>query len=226
MSQPHFPAGGQAWFDALAVHMDKAWYDANKAAYKRLWHEPMQAVLAAVAEGLQDAYDVPLAPPKVHRIHKDRRFSSGPPYKTHCGGFLGLGAAAEGVMSAAVALHLSYGTEQHVGGGVPVFADKHAIARWRDAVVDPITGAELEALLAEAATHGIQHVAFSALKQGPAGLRDHPRVELLKLKGLILTIEPPPATATDLVDRLVVIGARMAPTVRWLAEHVIGTHTP
>jgi uncharacterized protein (DUF2461 family) len=222
MSHPHFPAGGEAWFAELAAHMDKTWYDAHKADYKRLWHDPMGAVLNAVAEGLDAAYGVPLAPAKVHRIHNDRRFSQGPPYKTHCAGYLGLGPAGEGLMSAPIALHLSYGAQQHVGGGVPVFADKIAIARWRDAVTDETTGPELDALLAEAARHGITYEAFTALKQGPTGLRDHPRVELLKLKGLILTAEPPPPTAPDLVPRLIALGQHMAPTVRWLAKNVTG----
>jgi uncharacterized protein (DUF2461 family) len=222
MNAPSFPPGGHAWFEDLREHMDKSWYDAHKADYKRLWHEPMRAVLSACALGLAPRYGAPLAAPKVHRIHNDRRFRAGAPYKTHCAGYVGFDAPAEGVMASAVPLHLSYGDQQHVGGGVPMFADADTLARWRAAVADPTTGAELEALLAEAAAAGIRYHAFSALKQGPAGLRDHPRVGLLKLKGLILTADPPPPTAPDLVERLIRVGEAMAPTVRWLAHHVTG----
>lgn len=222
MTGPSFPPGGDDWFEALRTNMDKSWYDAHKAEYKRLWSDPMRAVLDAVGERLAAHYEAPLAPPKVHRIHNDRRFRAGAPYKTHCAGYIGFDAPNDGVMSSAVALHLSYGDQQHVGGGVPMFADAGTLACWRAAVADPTSGAELDALLADAQAAGVRYHALSALKQGPAGLRDHPRVELLKLKGLILIADPPAPTAPDLVERLVGLGARMAPTVRWLAHHVTG----
>jgi uncharacterized protein (DUF2461 family) len=240
---PTFPPGGAAWFDALEDNMSKAWYDDHKADYQRLWHAPMRQVLEAVAAELQADYDAPLAAPKVHRIHNDRRFRDGPPYKTHCAGFIGVDvplapridaavAAAHGVthvllpaarlMSAPVALHLSYGAEQHVGAGIPTFGDAATLAAWREAVLDPAAGGELEALLADARGHGLEVVSFASLKQGPAGLRDHPRVDLLKRKGLLLTASPPPAQAADLVPRLITLARQMAPTVRWLARHVLG----
>lgn len=221
MTVPTFPTGGEAWFEALAKNMNKSWFDSHKAEYKRLWSDPMRAVLGAVAERLAESYGLPLAPPKVHRIHNDRRFHDRPPYKLHCGGYIGL-PGGSGTMVSPVALHISFGDEPHVGAGVPTFADSATVARWRSAVVDETTGPELESLLADASRAGLRPLAFSTLKRGPAGLQDHPRVELLKFKGLILTADPPDPTDAALVDKLVILGHAMAPTVRWLARNVTG----
>lgn len=217
-----FPPGGHAWFDALAANMNKSWYDAHKADFKRLWVEPMHALLDTLAIRLERLYGEPLGSPKVFRIHNDTRFHKGrPKYKTHISGYLPV-AEGSGVMTP-VALYLSFGHEAMVGAGQPTF-DKAGLAAYRAAVVSDGSGRALEAVVEDLKQQGVRVYAFDQLKRGPAGLTDHPRVELLKLKGLLADpgfVEPELLHEAELVDALLAKAEVVAPLVRWIREHVV-----
>ena len=72
----------------LAENNDRAWFQPRKAEFERLLKEPMEAMIAALADALA-ARGVPmLADPKrsPFRIYRDTRFSKDKsPYKTHIG---------------------------------------------------------------------------------------------------------------------------------------------
>ncbi len=72
----------------LAANNDRAWFQPRKADYERLVKEPLEALVAELAERL-DARGIPLhADPKrsIFRIYRDTRFSKDKsPYKTHLG---------------------------------------------------------------------------------------------------------------------------------------------
>ena len=72
----------------LADNNDRAWFQPRKAEFERLLKEPMEAMIAALAERLA-ARGVPMrADPKrsPFRIYRDTRFSRDKsPYKTHLG---------------------------------------------------------------------------------------------------------------------------------------------
>ena len=72
----------------LAANNDRAWFQPRKADFERLVKEPIEALVAELAERL-DARDIPLhADPKrsIFRIYRDTRFSKDKsPYKTHLG---------------------------------------------------------------------------------------------------------------------------------------------
>ena len=58
--------------------------------------------------------------------------------------------------------------------------------RYRRSVAEDRTGAELERIVAEAAAAGIEASGHEVLKTAPKGYdRDHPRIELLRNKGLV-----------------------------------------
>ena len=62
----------------LAANNDRAWFQPRKAAYERLLKEPMEALIAALAERLAERA-IPLrADPKrsPFRIYRDTRFSA------------------------------------------------------------------------------------------------------------------------------------------------------
>ena len=62
------------------------------------------------------------------------------------------------------------------------------LERYREAVVDDTTGSELTRLLEPLAKKGFHPFAHDQLKTAPRGYpKDHPRVELLRLKGLALS---------------------------------------
>ena len=72
----------------LAENNDRAWFQPRKAEFERLLKEPMESMIAALADAFA-ARGVPmLADPKrsPFRIYRDTRFSKDKsPYKTHLG---------------------------------------------------------------------------------------------------------------------------------------------
>ena len=72
----------------LAANNDRAWFQPRKADYERLLKEPLEALVAALAERFE-ARGIPLqADPKrsIFRIYRDTRFSKDKsPYKTNVG---------------------------------------------------------------------------------------------------------------------------------------------
>src|SRR5689334_14127840 len=72
----------------LAENNDRAWFQPRKAEFERLLKEPMESMIAALADAFA-ARGVPmLADPKrsPFRIYRDTRFSKDKsPYRTHLG---------------------------------------------------------------------------------------------------------------------------------------------
>jgi uncharacterized protein (TIGR02453 family) len=72
----------------LTENNDRAWFQPRKAEYEELLKEPMEALVAALADRLAERR-IPLrADPKrsIFRIYRDTRFSKDKsPYKTHLG---------------------------------------------------------------------------------------------------------------------------------------------
>ena len=65
--------------------------------------------------------------------------------------------------------------------------------RYRQAVADDASGEELVAIVAEARTHKLDVTGHDTLKTAPRGYpKDHPRIDLLRYKGLIAWKEWPP----------------------------------
>jgi uncharacterized protein (TIGR02453 family) len=72
----------------LAQNNDRAWFQPRKAEFERLLKEPMEAMIAALAERLAARHVAMRADPKrsPFRIYRDTRFSKDKsPYKTHLG---------------------------------------------------------------------------------------------------------------------------------------------
>ena len=212
----------QFWHE-LASEMNKDWFDANKARYEAEWVAPMKALLAEVAAGLAPAYrPLTLAEPKVMRIHRDVRFSKNKaPYKTHIGGSITLGGSLAAGGSAAMYVHIGI-DEQFVGVGSYMF-DPPRLARWRSEV-DGKAGVALMKIVEELRDDGYEVGGHDDYKKVPAGFAaDHPRAELLKMKGLTGGF---PTTPDGLmfdpgfVAFLIEHGTATAPLVKWIAKHV------
>jgi len=210
------------FFRALAKNQRREWFAAHRDEYDAGWRRPMQALLAEVRERLDRVFPRhPLAAPKVFRIHRDVRFAKDKsPYKTHIGGYVAIEGSGDGPGAAApLYLHVA-ATEVFVAAG-QYMMDPAQLARFRAAVLDDRRGGELARSLATLERAGFARGAHTTLQRPPRGTDpDHPRADLLRRKGLIVSFPALPRellVRRDLVPWLVRHAKRAAPVVEWLA---------
>jgi uncharacterized protein (TIGR02453 family) len=165
-----FPAAAISFFEGLAADNSRDYWTANKAVYERAVKGPMAALIEEVDERYR--------PMRMFRPNRDVRFSADKsPYKTN------IAAVGEREGGAVYYVHLS-ADGLYAGSGYYSMATDQ-LDRFRRAVVDDVTGAELTALVAAAEKKGCGAMADDELKTAPRGYaKDHPRVGLLRRKGL------------------------------------------
>jgi uncharacterized protein (TIGR02453 family) len=177
----------------LTENNDRAWFQPRKGDYERLLKEPLEALIATLAERFA-ARGIPLrADPSKSpfRIYRDVRFSKDKsPYKTNLGAsfpWLGDGTVAgdsrshtTNVHSSGGYFHLSPG-EIFVGGGI-WHPERPWLEAFRRRVIDE--PARIRKLVDEPefkATFG--SIGGDSLVRVPTGFPpDHAEAELLKLK--------------------------------------------
>lgn len=221
-----FADGRGSFFHKLAKNQNKEWFGAHKAEYEEGFANPMMALVTEVREAIDGSYpEFELGAPKVFRIHRDVRFSSDKtPYKTHVGGVLVLGSAKVS-HTMPTALYVQIGQETFAGAGT-YGMDPPTLAKYRAALLDDARGAKLAKLVAKLEKKGYALAAKESLKKVPRGVpEDHPRAELLKMKGLVLMF--PPLDASEIASRallrtLVGHAKAVAETVSYVASIVDG----
>ena len=216
----------------LAANNDRAWFQPRKGEYERLLKEPLEALIAALAE-LFEARGIPLRadPAKSpFRIYRDVRFSKDKsPYKTNLGASFpwigeepgdGGGRSHTGnVHSSGGYFHLQPG-EIYVGGGI-WHPEKPWIDAFRQRVADD--PAAIRALVADRAfkkTFGSLSTDGHALQRVPTGFAaDHPAADLLKLKDVIFgrRLSDADATSAELPEVIADTFATALPVMRYLA---------
>jgi uncharacterized protein (TIGR02453 family) len=165
-----FPVEAIAFFDGLALDNTKAYWQANRAIYEQSVKEPMLALCAALEDH---------GPFHLFRPYNDVRFAKNkPPYKEQ------IGAYGESEGGAGYYVQLSAGGLMAGAGYYAMAADQ--LERFRQAVVDEHRGGELARIVDAVHEAGVQTGAISELKTAPRGYpKDHPRIEILRRKGLI-----------------------------------------
>jgi len=222
-----FADPGASFFEQLLLHNDRDWFEAHRAEYQEGWLRPMEALLGELRERLRATYPGDgLGKPKVFRLHRDLRFSKDKsPYKTHIGGLLPIAAPPGGrsqvEVPAALYVHVSH-AELFAAAGL-YGMDPGALARHRRALLDPRRGRELDRILAPLRRRGMALEARESLKRVPAGVDpDHPRAELLRMKGLIAVtpeLDRGMLAKRRLLDRLADCARACAPLNRWLLRN-------
>ena len=210
------------FFRALARNQRREWFAEHRREYEEGWLTPMKALLGEVRERIDRLFPHhPLGAPKVFRIHRDVRFAKDKsPYKTHIGGYVAIDGAGDGPsVPAALYVHIGAGERFVAAGQYMMQPDQ--LARFREAVLDDRRGAELAVLLRKLGRAGFAVGSHDVLQRVPRGIDPaHPRAELLKRKGLIVTFPEPPRhllVSHALVDWLVKGVRRAVPLVEWLA---------
>lgn len=201
------------FFRDLEEDNSKDFFDAHRDVYEHDVREPMERLLAEVA----DEFGVD---GKVFRPNRDVRFSRDKsPYKLHCGAVVGDGSDASPVYYAHV------GTEGLRTASGYHRMSRDQVQRFYEAIDDDTTGPELEALVAAARDADAQ-VGGSVLTTSPRGYpNDHPRVGLLRHKGLTLSRSWKPwkwLQTREALRRVTDLWREAAPINDWLVTNVGG----
>jgi uncharacterized protein (TIGR02453 family) len=199
------------FYEGLEADNSRTYWQAHKADYEALVLQPMQDLLAELADDFGEG--------NIFRPYRDVRFSADKsPYKTNIAAMVGgigyLQFSADGLAA---------------GSGYWMMASDQ-LDRYRRAVADDVTGPAVSAIAAKAAKAGLQVTAHESLKSAPRGYpKDHPRIELLRLKGLVTWREWPVAAwlgTAKAKDRVVGFLRDSAPLRAWLDDHVGASTLP
>jgi uncharacterized protein (TIGR02453 family) len=211
------------FFKALEKKNDRHWFLAHKAEFEAGWNAPMKLLLAEVREAIDGAYPhCDLGEPKVFRIFRDVRFSKDKsPYKTHIGGFIPLERHGKKTTDRTMALYFHVGADERFGAAGHYMMEPESLERFRAAVADETRGQELERILRSLSKKGFPANSHDSLKRVPKGYpQDHPRGEMLRRKGLVVTFPKVPAglLATAKLPKWLANTCKTAsPLVEWLA---------
>ncbi|MEM7267952.1 MAG: DUF2461 domain-containing protein [Pseudomonadota bacterium] len=167
-----FGSGACAWFGELKADNTKEWFTANRARFDEEIKAPMQALLADMENRFGGSA-------KLFRQHRDVRFSKDKsPYKTATYGGVYDPSHALGWYAAIDA------TGFFAGRGVYQMAPD-MLSRYREAVSGE-AGAVLASAVEQAVGAGLT-LSGEGGKGAPRGFpKDHPRVDLLRRKALVL----------------------------------------
>jgi len=210
------------FFRALARNQRREWFEVHREEYERGWLAPMKALLEELHDRLDPLFPQhPLAAPKVFRIYRDVRFSKDKsPYKTHIGGYVAIDGDGDGPSAAAV-LYVHIGASELFVASGQWMMDPQQLTRFRAALLDDRRGEALTGILRKLGRAGFEVGSHDVLRKVPRGFDPaHPRAELLKRKGLIVSFPDPPRrllVKRELVDWLVAHTKRVVPLVDWIA---------
>lgn len=216
----------------LAQNNDRAWFQPRKADFERLLKEPMEAMIAALAEAFAVRGVPMLADPKrsPFRIYRDTRFSKDKsPYKTHLGAtFRWLGGTSSGPDAGGSHDERAHGNggyfhfepgEMYAGGGMWRM-EKPKLDAFRRAVLEePET---VRAALADPAfvrEFGAAHGDEELQRVPPGFPKDHPLADMFRWKDVVFgrRLADEEVLSPDLPDRLAASWATAAPVFRFLS---------
>jgi uncharacterized protein (TIGR02453 family) len=192
------------FYDGLEADNSKAYWLGHKDVYERDVKAPMELLLGALAPEFGET--------RLFRPYRDTRFSHDKsPYKTAIAARIGDGyvqLSANGLVA---------GT-----GMYDMAADQ--LERYRSAVAADRSGRALQGIVNTLRAARIEVTAMETLKTAPRGYpRDHPRIELLRHKGLAAMQAWPVASwlgTPGAKRRIEDLFHTSAPLLAWLHTHV------
>jgi uncharacterized protein (TIGR02453 family) len=199
-----WPDSALAFYEGLEEDNSKAYWLDHKETYERDVKVPMDELLAELSPEFGEH--------KLFRPYRDTRFSRDKsPYKTAIAARIGEGYiqfSANGLFTGAGMYHMM----------------PDQLARFRNAVAADASGRSLQKVIATLTKAGLDVHAMEELKTAPKGYpKDHPRIELLRKKGLVASRgwEPAAWLATAGAKKRVTDVLRATkPLLRWLDANV------
>ncbi len=199
-----WPVEALEFFEGLEADNNKTYWQANKTVYETKVRAPMEELLAELEPRWGEG--------KIFRPYRDIRFSADKsPYKTNIAAVIGDGY-----------IHL---TAQALGAGAGMWEmAPDQLERYRQAVADDRSGTKLVKVVEKARASKVDITSHGVLKTAPKGYpKDHPRVELLRYKGIIAWKEWPAGAwlgTAKAKDRIVEFLGNSQPLSRWLDANV------
>jgi uncharacterized protein (TIGR02453 family) len=206
-----WPAEAIEFYEGLEADNSKAYWQDHKSVYEQAVHRPMQELLDELAPEFGEG--------KIFRPYRDVRFSADKsPYKTAMGATLAKGGY----------VHFS---AHGLGAGCGLYMPApDQLERYRQAVAQNRSGGQLARIVQAASAAGLEMTAHETLKTSPKGYpKDHPRVDLLRHKGLIAWKDWPVGAwlgTSRAKTRVVEFLRATEPLNDWLARHVGPSHQP
>ena len=198
------------FYEGLEADNTKTYWTKHKAVYDEQVLVPMLALLDELRDEFGDG--------RVFRPYRDVRFAKDKtPYKTNIGARIGggyVGLSSDGLVAGA--------------GYYQLMPDQ--LARYRDAVAEDRAGRALEEVIADARKKKVEIIGHGRLASAPRGYpKDHPRIELLRNKGITTWARWEPASwlGTAAAKKKVVDLLRASePLLDWLDHHVGDSSSP
>lgn len=199
-----WPEAALDFYDDLEQDNSKAFWAANKTVYDKAVLAPMTELTEELAGEFGEC--------KIFRPYRDVRFSADKtPYKTNIGAMIGSGylqLSAKGLAAGHGMYHMA----------------PDQLDRYRQAVAGDVTGAELVRRTTAITGHGIEIHGMDELKKAPRGYpADHPRIGLLRYKGLVAWREwdyEPWLSTPEAKDKIRDFLITTRPLQDWLDTHV------
>lgn len=217
-----FPAATLKFLQGISADNSRDWFEAHRALYDAGYRDAGADFVARIGPRLATiSPEVQFAPGvggSQMRINRDIRFSKDKrPYKDHLDLWFWHGAR-KGWEGPGFYLRITPATVW-IGAGQHVLP-KPVLARFRDAVVDPVAGKALEAAVASVEASGLV-LGAPVRKRVPAGYDPAgPRAHFLLRESLYADAEWPAATieAADFDDRALEAFRAAWPVGQWLRD--------
>jgi uncharacterized protein (TIGR02453 family) len=173
-----FSPAAVGFYERLERDNSREFWAAEKTAYEQLVRDPMRALLAEL--------ETEFGTGKVFRPNRDTRFSANKaPYKTHQGAFIEGPSAGPG-STPGTGFYVEISSRGLLAGGGFHAHSSGQTARYRAAVADDTAGPRLEAIVDDLGAKDFD-IEGEQVKTAPRGYpADHPRIELLRFKELMV----------------------------------------
>lgn len=196
------------FYEGLAADNSRGYWQAHKAQYERAVRGPMQALCDELGE---------FGPFHIFRPYRDVRFSKDKtPYKEQIGAY--------GESQGGSGYYVQFSATGMIAGSGYYDMATDQLERYRAALDSDAVGAEIDSICADLKARGMRVMAMDMLKSAPRGFpRDHPRIELLRLKGMAAMREWKPAKwmhTKAVVGKVRDAWLAAAPMNAWLDAHV------
>jgi uncharacterized protein (TIGR02453 family) len=200
-----WPAEAIEFYEGLEADNSRTYWQQNKSVYEDVVRGPMDELLTELAPEYGEG--------RIFRPYRDVRFSKDKsPYKTSIAATLARGG------------YISLSAEGLGAGQGLYMPAPDQLERYRQAVADDRSGRQLVEIVAKLRKSGITVDAHDVLKTTPKGYpKDHPRIELLRYKGLISWKHWPVGAwlgTRKAEDRLVAFFRASTPLHDWLEKRV------